>query len=357
MFQEMHKICDLCYTNLDFSYNKTLLKNIGDTIGINNDPDFSSSSPSIVLDNDKNITICTRFVNYRLTNDFVFEYKGDMSNNIVTRNIISVFDISDIEKWRKMDEFELEYNTKYNGLFIGIEDIRLYITNKNVLVFNGNRGTTKIHGDYGIMTVEHGKIDIPNRKTLETKLLLKVDNLEGEQGIQILKKEKNWVLFSDLYGNTRMVYNWFPLQIGSPKENDFNMNLTLKNDDGEQEQYHSDELAFLNIDKKSKTPDFFKYVRGSSNGILIGNEIWFICHYVRYEMGFDYGHVFVVLDANSLELKWYSKLFTFEGYRIEFTLGFIYIREQNSFLIGYSKFDRDTSYIVLEKTNIELNIF
>jgi hypothetical protein len=347
--------------SFDFSYNQTLLKNIGDTIEI--EEGFSSTSPSILYDNDNNrMIICTRYVNYILNEnkDFLYEYKGAMSDFIVTKNIISIFDVTNMEKWVKIEEFELDYNRKYNGLFIGIEDIRIFLSNKNELLFNGNRATTKIHGDYGIMTVEHGKIDLSQKKTIDTKLLLKLDYSEyntNEKNFKMLTKEKNWVLFTDANGNTRMIYNWFPLQIGSLKDNFLDLSLKIKNNEGEPEQYNSSEFEILIIDKKIESPKHFKQTRGSSNGVRVGNEIWFLSHYVRYEMGFDYAHIFIVLDFETLELKKHSHIFTFEGERIEFSLGFVYLEEKNSFIIGYSKLDRDTNYIVIEKSVIDQELF
>jgi hypothetical protein len=261
-----------------------------------------------------------------------------------------------MEKWKKTDEFELDYDKSHDGIFIGIEDIRLFVSIENKLFFNGNRGTNRIHGDYGLMTVEHGAIDLIQRKTIDTKLMVKMDP-DDYPNLKILNKEKNWVLFTDVNGSIRMVYNWYPLQIGTPTENNLGLSIKVNNDDVELDEYSGDELGNLNIDKKEMNPQDFQYVRGSSNGVTIGHEIWFLCHYVRYEMGFDYGHVFVVLDANTLKLKRVSKLFTFEGERIEFTLGFVYSKEYESFIIGYSVFDRDTNYMVLHKRDIETGLF
>ena len=63
--------------------------------------------------------------------------------------------------------------------------------------------------------------------------------------------EKNWVLFDD-NGFEKCIYQWYPLTIG-----------TIDNEKKE----------FIKTNQLN-VPPFFKYVRGSSNGIIIKDEIW-----------------------------------------------------------------------------------
>jgi hypothetical protein len=109
----------------------------------------------------------------------------------------------------------------------------------------------------------------------------------------------------------------------------------------------------LNITHKLRTPQFFKWVRGSTNGINIGNEIWFMCHIVSYEDRRHYYHIFVILDAETYELKKYSRIFTFEKEKVEYTLGFEYMEDTKRFLIGYSIMDRETKYVMIPKHKID----
>ena len=44
------------------------------------------------------------------------------------------------------------------------------------------------------------------------------------------------------------------------------------------------------------TPSFFKYVRGSSNAIIIKDETWFLCHIISNEDRRYYYHLLIVLD-------------------------------------------------------------
>jgi hypothetical protein len=142
-----------------------------------------------------------------------------------------------------------------------------------------------------------------------------------------------------------MIYGWFPLTIGNieddPEKTIDNKNQIIK-------KYRTT--------NQQNTPNFFRWVRGSTNGINIGDEIWFICHLVSYEERRYYYHLFVVLDSNTMELKKYTRLFTFEKEKVEYTLGFVYFEQKNQFLIGYSVLDSKTKYLMISKNNID-NLF
>ena len=45
--------------------------------------------------------------------------------------------------------------------------------------------------------------------------------------------------------------------------------------------------------------------------------------------------------------------FSFEKNKIEYTLGFVYLEQDNQFLIGYSTNDSTTNYMAVSKTYIE----
>jgi hypothetical protein len=122
-----------------------------------------------------------------------------------------------------------------------------------------------------------------------------------------------------------MIYSWWPLLIGRIEENEFVL-----------------EHAF------NHHPKFFRFLRGSTNGIIIGDEIWFICHFVSDEHGRRYYyHIFFILDSTRYTINRYSNLFTFEGRSIEYCLGLVYFQDSHDFMIGYSVFDRETKYITI----------
>jgi len=136
----------------------------------------------------------------------------------------------------------------------------------------------------------------------------------------------------------KIIHSWWPLLIGQAVAND--------------EKTHTFALTHV-----VKTPTFFKYLRGSSNGVNINGEIWFICHLVSYETRRYYYHVFVVLDEETYEVKKYSRLFTFEKQPVEYTLGFVYFKEKDQFLIGYSVMDRETKFIQVPKKRVDALLY
>jgi len=308
--------------------NIRLLENIGESLNIDKN-EFFSSTPSICFNqqNSQNpqkpteLIVNVRYVNYKIGD------AGEYINkeNIKTINIIAVLDITK-DKWIKKSEFELKYNESYDGLYVGLEDIRLFMNNGE-LVFNANRGL-----EYHNMVIEHGKINLGSQST-ESNLIKKIDQRTIE---------KNWTLFSNQENQINMVYEWYPLTIGNIKQDNMNL-LDDKNNT----------LMELNITHKLRTPQFFKWVRGSTNGINIGNEIWFMCHIVSYEDRRYYYHIFVVLDVDTCELKKYSRIFTFEKEKVEYTLGFEYMEDTKRFLIGYSIMDRETKYVMIPKHKID----
>ena len=95
-------------------------------------------------------------------------------------------------------------------------------------------------------------------------------------------------------------------------------------------------------------------MRGSTPGVVVNDEIWFINHIVSYEDRRYYYHCIVVLDAKTYKLKKYTPLWTFEKSKVEYTLGFIYMPHSKSipndqFMIGYSIMDRETKYMSISK--------
>ena len=292
------------------------------SVQLNNTPietqisdDFVSSTPSIYMDNNA-VYINTRYVDYRINPD------GTYTNNpnITTKNLITIFDIRE-PGWKKTDEFILKYNEEYDNFYVGIEDVRLIMHDGN-LHFNGNRPLARGH-----ITIETGTIDVSTQMS-KSKLAIKQN---------INKIEKNWVLFSD-NDKLNVIYQWYPLTIGE-------FTNTGDVEDGPT-------TTFITT-KTIQTPHLFKWVRGSTNGVVIGDDIWFIVHIVSDEGRRYYYHLFVILDKITNELKKYSSPFSFEKENTEYTLGFAYMKEAAQFLLGYSTNDRTTKYMVVPRKNID----
>lgn len=316
-------------------HNMAILENATKSLGITESGEYVTSTPSIIIKN-SNLIVNVRYVNYRIDD------KGNYINQekIKTKNAIAVIDIS-TPIWKNTKEFELKYDRTIdedaNNYYVGLEDIRLFVDSakesaesadsvkdsaesaneskdSKTIYYNSNRGLS-----YGNMVIENGIIDLHQESTIQNKCLKK----ENQHTI-----EKNWVIIpsdsASAYNNDRLtvIYNWSPkLSIG---------NII----DGEFIETH-----------QINTPSFFKYLRGSTNGVLINGDIWLICHAVSYEERRYYYHIVVVLDKDTYELKSYTPFFTFEGEKVEYTLGFQYLENEESLLIGYSVYDKSTKYM------------
>jgi tetratricopeptide (TPR) repeat protein len=299
------KIIDI--SNKTNEYN--IMTTLTDSLNIDSDGIFIKSTPSIIL-NGTNMIVNIRYVNYKVDDD------GNYINqeNIITKNAISVLDISK-PIWNIVQEFELGYDNQYDDRYIGIEDIRLFL-NDDKIIYNGNRGIKDT------MTVENGEISLVTHKTLRETW----PRITGHKHI-----EKNWALLpsNNINDNLVVVYNWNPDMIIGVFENN----------------------QFIET-HRNKVPPFFKELRGSTNGIVINDEIWLICHTVSYEDRRYYYHVVVVLDRLYNILR-YTSLFTFEGAKVEYTLGFVYLEKSDELLIGYSLYDKCAKYMSIERENIE----
>jgi tetratricopeptide (TPR) repeat protein len=282
----------------------------GELIDIHSDfsqlyPNFTSSTPSIVIHNNQLV------INYRLVN-YHIDLNGNYINQhkISTINIISYRDLDNFNHIVK--HFELDYNTEFDGVYVGLEDIRLF-SHKNNLLFNSNRG----YQDK--FFIEHGSIEINNSKLSTRSNLLKTDSQQD--------CEKNWILFQDKSGELKCIYSWHPLVIGHIDHN------------------HTFHKTFI-----KDTNNFFKGFRGSTNGVLINNEIWFIAHKVSYEDRRFYYHSFIVMDPHTYAIKKYSPLFTFSKESVEYTLGFVH--HNDSLIIGFSKLDKETHFLKVPLDNV-----
>lgn len=297
--------------------NRLILKTIGNSLDEIQEsfPIFVPSTPSVIMTNDGKLIINKRFVDYRINDAGGYDNRG----NISTKNVIAEINIEN-DEWNIENEFVLQYNKDLDNLYIGLEDVRLFY-HENQIFFNANRGLS-----YHNMKIEHGSIDLDNETTQSNILFM-----EGQREI-----EKNWVLFeTNIDGDKKMkaIYNWYPLIIGDIIEEDGKTN-------------------FVNTDT-IKTPHFFKHLRGSTNGVIIDNEIWFICHTVSYEDRRYYYHIIVVLDIETFKVKKYTPFFTFNKEKVEYTLGMTYFSTTNEILIGYSIMDKQTDFILIEHDKLE----
>jgi len=279
-----------------------ILDSIGKTV-LQENPGFVSSTPSICMLPSKKWVFNVRLVNYKIKEDGGYENPG----TIHTINVLALLEKNvKTKKWHLVHESVLKYNTKADGYYIGLEDVRLSVLEDGTVVYNANRGI-----ESGNMVVEHGKINMDTFSTYDEVFLEK----EGQHII-----EKNWVIFPL---KKRMVYKWHPLTIGEVNGNQFIPTHIYE------------------------TLPFFKHIRGSCNGIEMDHigETWFLCHVVSYEDRRYYYHIIVALDCITGEVRRYTRFFTLEGEKVEYALGFE--KMANEFLIGYSTYDRTTKYMTV----------
>lgn len=282
---------------------------------------FLPSTPSLCIDpvNRNKMFVNVRYVSYRIDDQGKYSY----DEKILTRNIMAHIDIG-MSNWTKNTEYEWNYNRCYDGLYVGLEDVRLF-SNNETLLFNANRGL-----GYSKMVIETGTI---KHGSCSSNLVYTDDQRDIE---------KNWVMFKNGDREIKTIYGWFPLKIGDVIE-----------DPDKKIDEKGQIVNKLKIMSEQNTPNFFRWVRGSTNGVRIGDEVWFICHIVSYEDRRYYYHIAVVLDLFTMQLKRYTRLFTFEKEKVEYTLGFVYMEREQQFLIGYSVMDRETKYMAISKQNME----
>ena len=108
--------------------------------------------------------------------------------------------------------------------------------------------------------------------------------------------------------------------------------------------------SVLKIDRIVHMPNIFKLVRGSSNGFLYKDEIWFITHFVSDENRRYYYQLFVVFDIN-MNLQRYSPPFNFSDKPIEFCLSIIVTDDQ--VIIPYSVNDASAIVSIYGKNMID----
>jgi glycosyltransferase involved in cell wall biosynthesis len=291
-------------------------------------PDFKPSTPSLLKINENKYVVNVRFVNYWIDP----QGKYQQLSTIATKNVVAIIVRDKYGVWRNKNEVFLQYDTSLDGHYVGLEDVRLFSTlgdeddEEPTFYYNANRGLPD-----GPMVIETGAIDIVTGVTTNTKF----PRIPNQGGV-----EKNWVFLpsKSLPSNPenatqKMIYGWSPLVIGD---------IVSENDTTHFVKTH--EIA---------TPRFFKNVRGSTNGVVIGNEIWLLCHVVSYEDRRYYYHMTVVLDLTTYQLKRYTELYTFDKEKVEYTLGFIHQSATDEFLIGYSTMDCTTNYITIPMSKME----
>ncbi len=282
------------------------------TININGDYLFGnvkmhSSNASITKINN-GYMICIRYLNYILKyNGVKYIHEQNESIGINANKIIKLtnnLEIVDENKWI----FPLSNKIIVNKITKGYEDVRLFN-------YNGIIKTIGAIENNGLIKVAIGEYDY-NKNCIKNMIIL--NPTFTKQNV-----EKNWVYFKNFENKLKIIYSWYPLRICESINN------------------------LLVITRKVNMPHFFEKARGSTCGVWLNDEIWFICH---RNNNLNYTHFFVVFDKY-MNLLRYSNEFKLENKDIEFISGLELTNDK--ILLTYSVFDNSTKIGIYNFSNLD----
>ena len=104
--------------------------------------------------------------------------------------------------------------------------------------------------------------------------------------------------------------------------------------------------------KEFEMPLFFKQIRGSTNGFLYNDEIWFITHIVHHQdnEARTYFHVFVKFNKE-MELLNFTGPIKFSQEKLEYCGGIVV--EDEIIIVSHSVWDRESYIKIYDKNYIE----
>lgn len=265
---------------------------------------FSSSTPCII-ENGSDFLLITRHHNYKINDD------GSYSNG---DKITSNYSITITDKLlNKKSTVKISEPPLTNLKYIGIEDVKFFNFNGEIRFMGTVQNPETMH-----LAIAFGKRSVnASTSALKYKCIASPNN----RGC-----EKNWAFFSEDDTTLKIVYEW----------NNF-------------QTYTVDDNHLVNPQTSQSTPDFFKHLRGSSNGYKSGECIWFVCHLVSFEHRRLYYHVIVIYNYKTGKFS-YTVPFKFEGFPVEYALGIVV--KDKTVLLSYSTNDNTSKVAVIEKTEI-----
>jgi hypothetical protein len=275
------------------------------------DDDFVSSSPCIIPMADGYL-MNVRYVNYTIKPDGSYAFKHT-DGKITTLNLLQWLN----RDFRVLKSHWIDKVQDESLRYQGVEDVKIFAHCDQVL-FCGTVENVKS----GSVTVGHGVLDMQGD-------CLHSRPWPSPKGRQC---EKNWCYFHNAEGELRMIYDWSPLTIAE----------------------HGEESIKI-VSTDADVPAIFKDLRGSSNGCLVGDELWFLTHLVQYSTPRHYYHMIVVLDAKTLKVKRHSILFKFGDDCIEYALGFLV--EPSRVIFTHSSMDRTSTLVTLPRDVMEKELF
>jgi len=213
-----------------------------------------------------------------------------------------------LDKNLKIIESKMFETGDETNSFIGYEDVRMCNVN-NQYIFQG-----MIKDDKKNIF----QIGLGTYKPTEDEI--RMDAYESPYNRRC---EKNWALF-EKENELHAIYEYDPLTIV---------------------KFNKEEKKLDILSKDNEIPAIFKQFRGSSCGVRVEDELWFVVHIVSVvpNMIRKYYHAIVILDYKTLKYKKMSYLFKFDNKQsVEYCLGLVVEKER--ILMSYSIFD-NSSYI------------
>jgi hypothetical protein len=270
---------------------------------------YNPSSSSLAKINDQWI-LNVRYKTYFITPRGEYTSKEIIDGQVIVRtsNYFCFLDENFKEKSELIQMPDLLSDLRHNNTNIkGLEDLRIISWNNKIYYSSTSKHYSE---NYNII---FGEYDIENAEFKNNCILKSPYNKDCE---------KNWLPFVDFDNNLKVIYNWFPLSIGRICENN------------------------LIIEIEIKTPNYFKYLRGSSNVIKYNNEYWVLTHSVKYSNPRKYFHQIIVLDKNFNLIK-YTLPFIFLQNTVEYCLSMEL--DQSNIIFIFSVFDDNPTLIKCNK--------
>jgi glycosyltransferase involved in cell wall biosynthesis len=356
---------------------------------------FVTSSASFYKTGRGDYKVNVRLVNYTIDKSngkYTLHTVNGIENKIITRNVELLVDSGtfEVKEWKEKEFKIVGIVDGFETQYMGIEDVKLFpmptLTDGGDLTTEPLfMGTTKLctTGRIGMVFGKYNEPEstreviapfAPNVECEKNWVFVGLcrDSLEQELEPYIIYKwaDENGdlllcellehcsmitptsdVVTEDVVGVTEVVED-----VATDVATEDVATEDVATEDVAEEDVATEEVVILNptmminIVERIKMPRMFKYVRGSTNGVPFGDEIWFICHLVDYGCPRHYYHMFVVMNKK-MQLLRYSAPFTFDKTPIEYCLGLDVTDEKVT--IAYSKWDSSTTFVSYHKTYVD----
>ena len=268
---------------------------------------YYSSTPCIIPNKQGGYDFLIRMVNYLYDSEGKILILNSLVSSIYKKLILDR-DFNFKETDEKYYTMAMEGIIERNQYFYkqhGIEDMRLFYKNNSLKI-------------------------IGNAVNKDNKICIVTGELEPTFSYNYLDMINNYceknccVIPTDNVDKLILVYKWSPLTI---IETDI---ISGK----------------VEIIKKTKLPAIFDFVRGSTNGYLYKNNIYFLGHIVEHLCQRRYSHI-VIKFTDKMDYLGCSYPFKFSNLSIEYCLGMIV--EDERIIFSYSENDRTSKIAIINK--------